>query len=255
MEHLTFDFKPDLPVHYAFQKARYDCEHLLIVMSGFNVPDPTVYDFNMLQHCRSAILWIKDDFNRLPAYYLCRGMKFDVEQGVSALIEAVISHIKPKSVSIMGGSKGGTAALYYGIKHKLKNIISLVPQFKIGSYVTEGHWAQVGKEMMGNVTLTNRTMLDSLLPHKIKSDRQLDRNIYLFSSTEDKQFLTEVEPNLPLFEKYENFNLIMSKSPCVTQHIEVTAYNINLILSLIYQFEAEIAPRWGKIENGSLRTR
>jgi len=48
-------------------------------MSGFNHPDPTFYDFTMLQDTQSAVLWIKDDFNGLPAYYLCNNMNVDIE--------------------------------------------------------------------------------------------------------------------------------------------------------------------------------
>ncbi|MGU3415842.1 hypothetical protein ACLBW0_19100 [Enterobacteriaceae bacterium C34A] len=35
------------------------------------------------------------------------------------------------------------------------------------------------------------------------------------------------------------------------KHTQVTAYNLNLILALIYQFEDGIAPVWGQIRNGS----
>ena len=251
MEETVFSFRPDLPIHYRIKHPAYDCKHLLIVMSGFNLPDPTVYDFNMLSHCRSTILWIKDDFNGLPAYYLCNNMKFDIEQGVSALIEAVIKFVKPKGVSILGGSKGGTAALYYGIKHKIKNIISCVPQFSIGSYVATGTWTHVGEAMMGSISPDKVFTLDRYLAGAIKYDKMLERNIYLFTSPQDKQFLTEIQPHLSLFDKYLSFHLIETCSSFVTEHTQVTAYNVNLILSLIYQFEAGITPHWGHIKNGS----
>jgi hypothetical protein len=145
----NYDNHPD--VHYRYQPAKYDCQHLLIVMSGFNIPDPTIYDFSQaLAHCRSHILWIKDDFNGLPAYYLCN-MDFKIEFAVSQLICNFINHLKPVSTSIMGGSKGGSAALYFGAKHKFDHIISCVPQFNIGSYVAaDTYWEHVGRQMMGN---------------------------------------------------------------------------------------------------------
>lgn len=87
VENLVFNFKNQIPIHYRFKPASRDCRHLLIVMSGFNIPDATIYDFTMLDHCHSAILWIKDDFAGLPAYYLCNNMNFDIEQGVSLLIQ------------------------------------------------------------------------------------------------------------------------------------------------------------------------
>ncbi|MGU3524185.1 hypothetical protein ACLBW2_13900 [Enterobacteriaceae bacterium C23F] len=251
MEQRIFQFRPHLAIRYQIQAPKYDCRHLLIVMSGFNIPDPTIYDFSMLAHCRSAILWIKDDVDGLPAYYLCRDMSFEFEEGVSTLIEAVRNSVKPTHVSILGASKGGTASLYFGIKHKIKNIITAVPQFSIGRYVATGYWQDVGKAMMGNVNEENQYFLDNYLPYALSQDRCLERNIYLFTSPQDKQFKTEVEPNLHLLEKYSRFNLIETRSAYVTEHTQVTAYNLNLILALIYQFEDGIAPVWGQIRNGS----
>lgn len=246
-----FKASPGLEIHYRLQTPKYDCQHLLIVMSGFNLPDPTIYDFTMLAHCRSTIVWIKDDFNGLPAYYLCSNMKFDIEKGVSTLIDAIINAVKPKYISILGASKGGSASLYYGIKHKINNIISCVPQFRIGSYVSSGHWEPVGYAMMGGVSPEKAFILDRYLSGIIKQDKILQRNIYLFTSPQDKQFINEVEPHLPLFSKYPNFNLIETCSSLVTEHTQVTPYNINLVLSLIYQFEDGISPKWGNIRNGN----
>ncbi|KWB79393.1 hypothetical protein [Burkholderia ubonensis] len=252
MEEKKFRYSNGVEVTYRFQAPKYDCRHLLIVMSGFNLPDPTIYDFNLLSHCRSNILWIRDCFDGLPAYCLCTGMNFDIEHAVSALIDGVIEFLKPTDASILGASKGGSIALYYGIKHRLDNIITAVPQFRIGSYVAPGtYWEAVGKSMMGRSDEGNVRLLDRYLPDLMHRDGKKDRNIYLFTSRADEQFATEIKPNLALFDKYENFNYIETNSACVTKHTDVTAYNLNLILALIYQFEAGIAPVWGKISNGA----
>ena len=252
MEDLVFNFKQELPIKYRFRQATYDCQHLLIVMSGFNIPDATMYDFShALDNCRSAILWIKDDFENFPAYYLCNNMRFDIEQGVNLLIKGVIDFVKPNSVTILGGSKGGTAALYFGTKLNIKNIISAVPQFNIGSYVAQGYWEEVGKKMMGSINERNTKLLDEYLPGALHKDKRKDKNIYLFTSPADKQFVTEIQPNLNILSAYENFNLIESKSIYVKEHNQVTRYNLTLILSLIYQLENGITPRLGCVRNGA----
>lgn len=249
-EELTFSFKSNLAIKYRFKPGAKDCKHLLIVMSGFNIPDPTIYDFNVLNHCHSNILWIRDDFNGLPAYYLCNGMNFNIEQGVSLLIKGVIDFVKPAMVSILGGSKGGSMALYYGMKHGFTNIITSVPQFRIGSYVAEGYWHEVGKQMMGTVSENNIRLLDRYLPDIINKDAKIDKNIYLFTSPKDKQYPVEIQPNLPLFDKYANFNLIESRSSLFQEHNQITGYNLNLILSIIYQLENNIRPKLGHVRNG-----
>lgn len=250
MTDYIFNFRPNLDVHYRYKPASGDNQHLLIVMSGFNVPDPTIYDFTLLQHTCSAVLWIKDDFGGLPAYYLCNNMRFDIEHGVSQLIRSVIDLTAPSNVSILGASKGGSAALYFGIRHNIKNIITAVPQFYLGDYAAS-MWPEVGKAMMGSITPAAIALLNKSLPNALRRDRQIDKNIYLFTALADYQREQEILPNLELLSKYQNFNLIESASPCITQHNEVTRYNLNLILSLIYQLEQEIIPRWGHVRNGS----
>ncbi len=249
LENLIFN-SGNISIKYRFKPSTYDCKHLLIVMSGFNVPDPTIYDFTMLEHCRSAILWIKDDFNDKPAYYLCNDMNFGIENGVSQLIKGVIDYVKPKITSTLGASKGGSMSLYYGVKHNISNIITAVPQFKIGSYVAEGYWEDVGKQMMGNVTENNINMLDNYLKTTLRLDKNKDRNIYLFTSPKDHQFLIEIKPNLSCFDGYSNFSLIESNSTFIEKHNQVAGYNLNLILSIIYQLENNIAPKIGHVKNG-----
>ncbi|WP_277977487.1 hypothetical protein [Pantoea endophytica] len=250
MTDYIFNFRPELDIHYRYKPASADNQHLLIVMSGFNLPDPTIYDFTLLQHTQSAVLWIKDDFNGLPAYYLCNNMNFEIEHGVSQLIRSVIELTTPSNVSILGASKGGSAALYFGVRHNIKNIITAVPQFYLGDYAAT-MWPKVGDAMMGSTTPAAISLLNKLLPNAIRRDRQTDKNIYLFTALADYQREQEILPHLELLEKYQNFNLIESASPCITQHNEVTRYNLNLILALIYQLEQEIIPRWGHICNGS----
>lgn len=254
MEDLIFKRGKRHPIHYRFKQGSAHCHHLLIVMSGFNIPDPTVYDFpNVLNFCHSHVLWIKDDFDGLPAYYLCNGMSFDIEEGVSQLISGVIDYLKHPRTSIVGGSKGGSMALYYGLKHNVENIIAAVPQFNIGSYVASGtFWEHVGKKMMGKISEKNIDLLNKKLPQLIKHCKNNHAHIYLFTSPTDPQYHTEIQPNLGLFTRFPHFNLIESQSELITQHNQVMGYNLRLILSLIYQFEYQISPTWGRIKNGEL---
>lgn len=252
MEELIFKRGARLPIRYRFKHGAKHCDHLLIVMSGFNLPDPTIYDFeNVLTHCHSHILWIKDDFNHLPAYYLCQGMSFDIEEGISMLINGVIGWLNKPRVSIIGGSKGGSMALYYGLKHGVNNIISTVPQFFIGRYVSKGTpWEHVGRQMMGEINDAHIKQLDEKLPGMVKNSPHTRTPIYLFTSPIDPQYESEILPNLGLFSRYPRFNFIESRSVLITRHQEVTAFNLPLILALIYQFEHGISPVWGRIKNG-----
>ena len=51
-------------------------------------------------------------------------------------------------VTVTGFSKGGSAALYYGLKLGIRNIICAVPQIYIGNYI-DNNWKHVAEHMMG----------------------------------------------------------------------------------------------------------
>lgn len=252
IEERVFKSESKYPIHYRFKAASRDCNHLLVVMSGFNLPDPTAYDFSQaLLYCDSHILWIKDDFDGLPAYYLCNKMSFEIEENVSQLITGVIAFLKPAKTSILGASKGGSMALYYGIKQNLDHVISVVPQFYIGSYVAQDTpWERVGKMMMGEINEAKIELLNIKMAETIGSANKTSQHIYLFTSPADYQYTQEILPNLDLFSRFKHFNLIVSKSRFITEHNQVANYNIKVILSLIYQFEHGITPHWGMIHNG-----
>lgn len=252
IEDRIFQSTSKFPVHYRFKLAGRDCRHLLVVMSGFNTPDPTIYDFShALTYCDSHILWIKDDFAGLPAYYLCNNMSFEIEENVSRLIDGVKSFLNSTHTTILGASKGGSMALYYGIKHELDNIVSVVPQFNIGSYVATGTpWENVGANMMGEISEENIKILNDKIVERVRSTKRMNANIYLFTSPTDHQYESEILPNINEFSRFSKFNLVLSKSVFIKQHNEVANFNMKLLLALIYQFEHGISPQWGVIYNG-----
>lgn len=81
-------------------------------------------------------------------------------------------------------------------------------------------------------------------------DKEKSANIYLFTSPDDKQYLTEIEPNIQYLKEYNNFNLIETHSSFATEHNKITSYNLNVILSIIYQLENNITPEFGHVRNG-----
>lgn len=142
-------------------------------------------------------------------------------------------------------------SMYYGIKHNIRNIITAVPQFYIGSYVAKGYWTHVGQEMMGTISPANINKLDNMLQDVIYRDKHKTANIYLFTSPNDKQFPVEIAPNLALLQEYNHFNLVETSSSFATEHNQITRYNLNVILSIIYQLENNITPAFGRVKNGN----
>lgn len=151
---------------------------------------------------------------------------------------------------MVGFSKGGSAALYYGLKYNFKNIISTVPQILLGTYV-DRQWNKVANRMLGeNYSKEDVEVLDSLIPNLLKNDLELNKNIYLFTSTKDIQYIEQIEPFKEYFDKYENFNYLNTESRFVDRHNVVTSYNLPILLSIKYALSDNIPIRFGKIKNG-----
>ncbi|WP_181149863.1 accessory Sec system protein Asp2 [Arthrobacter sp. MYb227] len=238
-----------IPITYKFRKAKQDRKHLTVIFSGFRKKQTYDFDGAAIQGLRGAILWIQDYFNDDFSYYLYSKNQ-DLTDTVYSLIASKMESmgLEKIHVTLAGFSKGGSAALYYGAKYGFNNILSTVPQFKIGSYLSQNMPAVL--DSMLEAHSERISQLDELLPSTLESDRQLSKNIYLFTSPADDQFKTEVLPHLHLFEKYHNFNYIETDSPLVRQHDRVTWYNVPLILSIFYALAEGAAPRFGSVRNG-----
>lgn len=239
-------------IKFKFRPAMQDRKHLIVVFSGFRKIDSYDLDGASAEGLRANILWIQDNFSKNFSYYMRIGMETKVEQAVHSLIEEtrVELGLEASNVTLAGFSKGGSAALFYGIKYNYGAILSVVPQFHIGSYV-EKNWPQVHKHMTGTSSKSDTNNLDGILPSLVRSDENTNRNIYLFSSQADPQHKTEIVPYLEDLSKYSNFNYIETSSPVVDAHNIVTRYNIPLITSILSALTDNAIPKIGNVFNGS----
>lgn len=245
----------NVDITYCYRKGKYDCRHLVVIFSGFGMHSNFTYDFKgkSLDNVPSHILWIKDLFYGNSCYYLCHKMDFSVERAINDFILNFcrMNFLDLENITLVGGSKGGTAALYFGIKYEYKNIISSAPQISIGSFINKKH-----KDIASHMLTCDNDVckLDFLIEKEISVAKNLDKNIYLFSSPVDQhENCIQVHG---LLKKFKNFNHIVTNSLCCQQHNQITSYNLPLILSIILSHSQRIYPRFGEwFYNGdSLRT-
>lgn len=241
-------------VKHLFQPAKQDRKHLLVIFSGFGSATSITYDFrgDSAASCRSNLLWIADDFDNECAYYIAKNNSLSLEASVLILIESVLESLSlnKEQCTLMGFSKGGSAALYYGLKYNFKNIISSCPQLHIGSYVSR-NWPNVAKNMMGHdYNQKDIDTLDALIPDLLNKCKNKNQHIYLISSPNDEQYPNEIAPYINYFSAYQNFNFVFTQSRLAWQHNKVTRYNLPLILSIIYANGEGVSPFFGKIING-----
>lgn len=244
-----YTFK-NINVEHIFEHAKQDRQHLLVIFSGFTVD----YEFRgeAAEGCRSNILWIKDNFYGNCTYYLCHKKNFIIEQAVLELIEFYRTKLglTKNQCTLMGFSKGGSAALYYAFKYDFINVIASCPQINIGTYVST-NWQLTARHMLDEDYSPNDIAeLDAILPNLLNSDKIFNKNVYLISSPQDIQYKTEIEPYLDFFSRCNNFNFIFTQSTLAWQHNKVTRYNIPIILSIIHAHSEGIIPSFGQVSNG-----
>lgn len=240
------------PVEYRFTYAPNGARHLLVIFANYTAPDDYGWSKGILDNLRTNILWIRDRFDGEHSYYLCKGMDFALEESVARLIGTVLRAlgIGPESCTAFGSSKGGSAALYFGLRYGYANIVASVPQFRIGSYVAEGR-PQTARYMMGESPDAEHVrILDEILPGLVRARSNHTANLYLVSSSRDEQFSEQIEPFLGLLQQYENFNFVANESPLIDGHGQVSMRSVPHLLSLLSMLADGMAPRLGHVIAG-----
>ncbi|MEU6312658.1 hypothetical protein [Streptomyces sp. NPDC047014] len=240
-----------LPVEYRFSHARGGSRHLLVVFADFAAPGGYGWSDGVLDDIRSNVLWIRDDFDGAHTYYLCRGMDFSLEQSVAGLISRVMGalSLSPDQVTLFGSSKGASAALFFGLKYGLRNIVAKAPQFQIGTFVKEGK-PETARVMMGEPSDRGVHVLDSILPDLVRSGANPAANIYLIASAQDVQYQRQVEPFVGLFQGRENFNFLYDDSARGAAKGKEAPRDLPTLMALLTLLVDGMAPRIGMVRGG-----
>ncbi|MGM0216066.1 PssE/Cps14G family polysaccharide biosynthesis glycosyltransferase [Enterococcus sp. AZ109] len=126
-------------VHYLFKKNN---SSTLIVVFSSCTRKGVAARYNYVRTLKDVSydqLFILDDwgYDRRGIYYLGHEMSFSIEAAVEKLIQEVVQQGRYKKVIFAGSSKGGYAALNFGLKFPNAKIIAGAPQYKLGDYFTD----------------------------------------------------------------------------------------------------------------------
>ncbi|MHC5258055.1 Ig-like domain-containing protein [Streptomyces sp. UC4497] len=246
------DTSGELPVEYRFRPARNGNRHLVVVFANFDAPQDYGWSNGVLDNLRANVLWIRDRFDGHNSYYLCGNGDFAVERSVLATVDRFLDALglTRDGCTLLGSSKGASAALHYGLAYGFKNIVAAAPQFSIGTYVREVH-PRTARAMMGDDFGEGDVReLDARLPDLVGAELHRGANIYLLSSPADAQYASQIRPHLLHFDGYDNFNFIFTDSPFVPDHTRVAGRNVPVIIGILNLLIDGIAPRIGFVRNG-----
>lgn len=237
---------------YFCKESENDRRKIILIFSGFRPAGTLDFFGNSIKPIRNEVIWLHDSFgmNGTESYYLFSNGQNGPECSVTSFIDALAQErgIDRKDIISAGFSKGGSAALYYAYKLGLGGCITSVPQFAIGSYM-KNHWVKKFQDYSGGQA-GFIDMADQYI-RKCIEDSNFNPPVYLITSFADDQYETEIKPNLKLLSSKDNFNLIVTDSPLVGRHVEVTPYNVPTIQSLFLMLSEGIFPEIGVVHNGS----
>lgn len=177
-------------IRYYFEPAKiFNKDKLIIVFSAFSKDKPKYNYIKSLISIDCNKLYILDDYGEKGSYYLGLNGNLDIETSVMSLLSKIMreNDINFKNIISIGSSKGGSAALYYGIKYNFKEVIVGAPQYKIGSYLSDLSIKQYGIDIFGEINESNRIKYDNLIRKIVSEDTKT--KISILTSDGDNQYL------------------------------------------------------------------
>jgi len=176
-------------------------------------------------------LFILDDggIDNRGTYYLGKYPEFDFENGVLELIKNTYDKINPKKIYFIGSSKGGWAALNFGLEYENSNIICGAPQYYLGTYLANMK-NKVTLNSIGCISKKEINFLDKYLQNKILNFNYKN-NIYLQYSINDPTYNNHIKY---LIKDLKKKNTILYEEKLeYKNHDDVSIYFPNYIISNI----------------------
>ena len=192
----------------------------------------TLMDFN------GNKLFILDYVGPKGSYYLGKAPDYLFAKAVNELIESARKElsIDAENVICIGGSKGGTSALYHGVVGNYGSIIAGTPQTKIASYVQKCSLQTYDFMFEGKkewIDFADRILIETC-------KKKIDSDVWIITSPLDWQYEEHIEPFID--EVGHNFNhlrLIFSKE--IRVHADIGNYFIKNLSHLLVDFILEKA--------------
>lgn len=175
-------------LHYIFKKGTND--NLVVVFSGFagHYKKARYNYIKTLKDSRSNCLFILDDFGykKIGSYYLGTELELYSNDDIKEIVDYFYMKTNANKKTFIGSSKGGSAALIYGLKYKANLIIAGSPQYKIGWYLSLNDYHKLLlKSIIGNKYTADD--LDNIIDDNIdKLGDHSSKIIIIYSSKEQE---------------------------------------------------------------------
>lgn len=162
-------------------------DELIILFSGFG---SNVRKYNYMKTLKDAKidkLFILDVWGYRGSYYWYEKGKDEPKRSVSKLIESIWGGYK--HVYAAGSSKGGTCAIYYGLKYDVDAVFASACQYHVGNYLNTEKHKKILQGMMGkHFTDDDVQKLNDELPDMIRMKSHSSTIVNLYYSKKDNTY-------------------------------------------------------------------
>lgn len=167
--------------------------------------------YNYYRSLRNAIgdqLYIRDCWANNASYYWYEGGQDYPEKYTQNLIDNVIHRGQYTEIFTVGSSKGGTAALYFGMKNNVDLVYAGACQYRVGDYLSRHQYKTKPEQwelvVGGKPNSEWIRILDSKLEMMIESRKNGRTKVNLLYSTKEHTYLEHI---VPLIHKLEECNI------------------------------------------------
>ena len=198
-------YESNLPIRYVVEEGVNNKEYLVVVFSGFNPPNAKLANsYNYMRTLRDVDchrLFILDDYGPRGSYYLGSKETNEVESSIASLISFIARKygVKQENVITAGSSKGGSAALYYGLKYNYGHVVAGAPQTRIADYV-QRNTKETFTYMLGeNHDEDEFKKLNQIIFKQLH--KESFTKLHLLTSENDIQYKRHIEPFVKELER------------------------------------------------------
>lgn len=144
-----------------------------------------------LNGLKCSRLHILDDYadDCRGSYYLGENFTFSEERATAALINRMIAELSPRKVIYCGSSKGGYAALNFGLQRENAQLIVGGPQYYLASYLKGSGNIEAYRHIIGEETEEKKQHLEYYLRERIRNNTYVtSQKIYLHYSNQEHTY-------------------------------------------------------------------
>lgn len=182
------------------------------------------------------LIFICDDMVNIPtggSYYLGDSGNFWGEEAVESLLEYIMLQKKYKKIIGVGSSKGGTAALIFGLKMKFDAIIIGACQYKIGNYLNCPYYYKTLQALTGMESVSDKAIekLNNVIKNILIQNRKTSTEIWFHYSIKEHTYSEQIKELLQ--DLRENEYVLHEDVSTYLEHNDVAKYFPGFLLKTL----------------------